>query len=161
MCSSFPFKIFMSRLIIVNCLTCVFTLVVRFSNHKSHVWTSARLFRVVQPAWAKNSNWLDHRTLVDSRSVKCEFSLCSTSDTVKSCGAFVSSTGWRLRCRSGPPVDGPKDPWPCVLSLPGRFVGDSAPPARDNTLVPIINFTSVALVIFLCIRLCALVDPPH
>ncbi len=25
-----------------------------------------------------------------------------------------------------PPVDGPKDPWPHVLSLPGRFVGDPA-----------------------------------
>ena len=35
-------------------------------------------------------------------------------------------------CRSGPPVDGPKDPWPRVLSLPGRFVGDPASLARDN-----------------------------
>ncbi len=35
-------------------------------------------------------------------------------------------------CRSGPPVDGPKDPWPRVLSLPKRFVGDPDLPARDN-----------------------------
>ncbi len=34
--------------------------------------------------------------------------------------------------RSGPPVDGPKDPWPRVLSLAGRFVGDPASLARDN-----------------------------
>ena len=33
---------------------------------------------------------------------------------------------------SGPPVDGPKDPRPRVLSLPGRFVGDPASLARDN-----------------------------
>ena len=26
------------------------------------------------------------------------------------------------------------DPWPCVLSLPGRFVGDPASLARDNTI---------------------------
>ena len=36
--------------------------------------------------------------------------------------------------RSGPPVDGPKDPWPRVLSLPERFVGDPASLARDKTL---------------------------
>ncbi len=29
--------------------------------------------------------------------------------------------GGYLAC---PPVDGPKDPWPCVLSLPEWFVGD-------------------------------------
>ncbi len=34
----------------------------------------------------------------------------------------------------GPPVDGPKDPWPRVLSLPGRFVGDPASLAHDNIL---------------------------
>ncbi len=62
------------------------------------------------------------------------FSSCSTSDTVKSCGVLVNSAGWRLPCRSGPPVDGPKDPWPRVLSLPGRFVGDPASLARDNIL---------------------------
>ncbi len=32
----------------------------------------------------------------------------------------------------GPPVDGPKDPWPRVLSLSRRFVGDPALLARDN-----------------------------
>ena len=37
-----------------------------------------------------------------------------------------------LLLRSGPPVDGPKDPWPRVLSLPEWFVGDPASPARDN-----------------------------
>ena len=31
-------------------------------------------------------------------------------------------------------VDGPKDPWPRVLSLPGRFVGDPASLARDNMI---------------------------
>ncbi len=31
-----------------------------------------------------------------------------------------------------PPVDGPKDPWPCLLSLLERFVGDAASLARDN-----------------------------
>ncbi len=31
-------------------------------------------------------------------------------------------------------MDGPKDPWPLVLSLPGRFVGDPASLARDNIL---------------------------
>ncbi len=51
---------------------------------------------------------------------------------LKSCGVLVNSAGWRLPCRSGPPVDGPKDPWPRVLSLPGRFVGDPASLARDN-----------------------------
>ncbi len=34
--------------------------------------------------------------------------------------------GGYLPCRSGPPVDGPKDPWPHVLSLPGRFVASLA-----------------------------------
>ncbi len=29
-------------------------------------------------------------------------------------------------------VDGPNDPWPCVLSLPERFVGDPASLARDS-----------------------------
>ncbi len=29
---------------------------------------------------------------------------------------------------SGPLVDGPKDPWPRVLSLPERFVGNSVVP---------------------------------
>ncbi len=37
-----------------------------------------------------------------------------------------------LACWSGPPVDGPKDPWLRVLSLPGRFVGDPASLAREN-----------------------------
>ncbi len=31
-------------------------------------------------------------------------------------------------------MDGPKDPWPRVLSLPERFVGDPAPLARDSIL---------------------------
>ncbi len=54
---------------------------------------------------------------------------------------FVSSSffnfclGSYLACRSGPPVDGPKDLWPRVLSLPGGFVGDPASLARDNILV--------------------------
>ena len=47
---------------------------------------------------------------------------------------LFNSAGWRLPCRSGPPVDGPKDPWPCVLSLPERFVGDPASLARDNMM---------------------------
>ncbi len=50
------------------------------------------------------------------------------------CLFLVNSAGWRLPCRSGPPVDGPKDPWPRVLSLPGRFVGDPASLSRDNIL---------------------------
>ncbi len=29
-------------------------------------------------------------------------------------------------------TDGPKDPWPRVLSLPERFLGDPASLARDN-----------------------------
>ncbi len=37
--------------------------------------------------------------------------------------------------RSGPPVDGPKDPWPRVLSLPGWFVGDPASLARNNIVM--------------------------
>ncbi len=36
---------------------------------------------------------------------------------------------------SDPPVDAPKDPWPRVLSLPERFVGDPASLARDNIFV--------------------------
>ena len=64
---------------------------------------------------------LDHRALVDSRSVKCNFSLCSTSDTVKSCGVLVNSAGWRLPCTSGPPVDGPKDPWSRSLETSPRW----------------------------------------
>ncbi len=50
-------------------------------------------------------------------------------------GGYLSSAGWRLPCRSDPPVDGPKDPWPRVLSLPGRFVEDPASLARDNILL--------------------------
>ena len=38
-------------------------------------------------------------------------------------------------CRSGPPVDGPKDPWLHVLSLPERFVGDPASQALDNIII--------------------------
>ncbi len=45
---------------------------------------------------------------------------------------FVPFKIWRLPCRSGPPVDGPKDPWPRVLSLPERFVGEPASLARDT-----------------------------
>ncbi len=40
--------------------------------------------------------------------------------------------------RSGPPVDGPKDPWPRVLSLPGAqggFVEDPTSLARDKTIL--------------------------
>ncbi len=33
---------------------------------------------------------------------------------------------------SGPPVDRPKDPWPHVLSLSERFVGNPASLSRDN-----------------------------
>ncbi len=40
----------------------------------------------------------------------------------------------RLPCRSCPPVDGPKDPWPRVLSLPRWFVGDPASLACDYIL---------------------------
>ncbi len=43
------------------------------------------------------------------------------------CGSFLFFFQF-----SGPPVDRPKDPWPCVLSLPERFVGDPASLARDN-----------------------------
>ncbi len=48
----------------------------------------------------------------------------------------------RIKCavrsfRSGPPVDEPKDPWPSVLPLPGRFVGDPASLARDNIYMSI------------------------
>ena len=35
----------------------------------------------------------------------------------------------------GPPVDGPKDPWPRVLSLPEWFVGDPVSLARDNIMI--------------------------
>ncbi len=56
------------------------------------------------------------------------------------CGSFLLNffyLGGYLAClllRSGPPVDGPKDSWPRVLSLPERFVGDPASLARDNML---------------------------
>ncbi len=57
-------------------------------------------------------------------------------------GSFTENTSVRL-CSSlikvvffglggYPPVDGPKDPWPGVLSLSERFVGDPASLARDN-----------------------------
>ena len=39
--------------------------------------------------------------------------------------------GGYLAC---PPVDGPKDPWPRVLSLPERFVGDPASLAHDSVI---------------------------
>ena len=45
--------------------------------------------------------------------------------------SLVSSAGWRLPSRSGPNMDGPKDPWPRVLSLTGAqggFVGGSLAP---------------------------------
>ena len=48
--------------------------------------------------------------------------------------SIVKCLTWRLPCRSGPPVDGPKDPWPRVLSLPERFVPDPASLARDIIL---------------------------
>ncbi len=32
-------------------------------------------------------------------------------------------------------MDGPKDPWPRVFSLPERFVGDPASLARDNIYI--------------------------
>ncbi len=32
-------------------------------------------------------------------------------------------------------MDGSKDPWPLVLSLPKRFVGDPASLARDNIVI--------------------------
>ncbi len=41
----------------------------------------------------------------------------------------------RIKCTVRPPVNGPKDPLPCVLSLPGAqggFVGDPTSLARDN-----------------------------
>ena len=44
-----------------------------------------------------------------------------------------------LVIKFSPPVNGPKDPWPSVLSLPGAqggFVGDPTPLARDNIDVP-------------------------
>ena len=46
------------------------------------------------------------------------------------CGSFLFKISM-----SGPPVDGPKDPWPPVLSLPGRFVGDPASLARNNIML--------------------------
>ncbi len=51
----------------------------------------------------------------------------------KGLNVYSIAYGKRL-VRSGPPVDGPKDHWPRVLSLPGRFVGDPASLARDNIL---------------------------
>ncbi len=51
------------------------------------------------------------------------------------CLLLVSSAGLRLPRRSGPPLDGPKDPWPRVLSLPERFVGDPVALARNNMLL--------------------------
>ncbi len=47
------------------------------------------------------------------------------------CGSFLFKI---FICRSGPPVDRPKDPWPRVLSLPERFVGDPASLACDNKI---------------------------
>ena len=35
---------------------------------------------------------------------------------------------------AAPPVDGPKDPWPRVLSLLERFVGNPASLASDNII---------------------------
>ncbi len=40
-----------------------------------------------------------------------------------------------LSSLSGSPVDGPKDPWPRVLSLPERFVGEPVSLARDNIYI--------------------------
>ena len=44
------------------------------------------------------------------------------------CGSFLLN----YLSRSGPPVAGPKDPWPRVLLLPERFDGGPASLARDN-----------------------------
>ena len=44
---------------------------------------------------------------------------------------------------TGPPVDGPKDPWPHVLSLPGRFIGDPASLACDNILGCLVLHTNL------------------
>ncbi len=55
------------------------------------------------------------------------------SDKTQGQGSFGPFTGGLdLPCRSGPPVDGLKDPWPRVLSLPEWFVGDPASLARYN-----------------------------
>ena len=40
---------------------------------------------------------------------------------------------FKIFCLGGyPPVDGPKDPWPRVLSLPEWFVGDPVSLARNT-----------------------------
>ncbi len=44
-----------------------------------------------------------------------------------------------------PPVDGPKDPWPRVLSLPERFVGDPASLASDNMYMEPLGNMAVSL----------------
>ena len=69
--------------------------------------------------------------------VKSESHDCAVHFFFKFC-ILVSSSGWRLPSRSSPPVNRPKDPWPCVLSLAGaqvRFVGDPASLAHDKTIV--------------------------
>ncbi len=68
----------------------------------------------------------DHELSMTNKHVYCDVpgSPC-LSKTVESNVRFVPF-------RSGPPVDGPKDPWHGVLPLPGRFVGDPASLARSN-----------------------------
>ena len=46
---------------------------------------------------------------------------------------------------SFPPVDGPKDPWPRILSLPGWFVGDPASLACNNISTMFISLVWVWL----------------
>ena len=64
---------------------------------------------------------------------------CSENQYIVTCQAHpVLAKIRRSKCAVrpfGPSVDGPKDPWPRVLSLPGRFVGDPASLARDNIYI--------------------------
>ncbi len=48
---------------------------------------------------------------------------------------WLSSAGWRLPRRSTPPVNGPKDPWPHLFSLPGAQGGSLETPPRWHTTI--------------------------
>ena len=58
------------------------------------------------------------------------------------CGSFLCK-------KICPPVDGRKDPWPCVLSLHERFVGDPASLARDNIVSVLIFLIGMTMALWL------------
>ena len=63
-----------------------------------------------------------HPVLVKKTNQMCSSFLLNFLSRWLSCGVLVNSAGWRLPCRSGPPVDGPKYPWPVSCRCPSGLL---------------------------------------